>query len=100
MRTIIETLTFKKQADTIWTEEERLELISYIAANPMVGTLIPNGEGVRKIRWSAQGKGKRGGARVIYFIPDNDTLWLLAAYTKNQQENIPSHTARKLKDEY
>lgn len=41
MRTLIETQEFRKQADTLWIEEERLDLISWLAANPTAGTLIP-----------------------------------------------------------
>ena len=98
MRTIIETQEFSKQADTLWTEEERLDLISWLAANPEAGTLIPGTGGARKLRWHASGKGKRGGARVIYFIPDGDTLWLIAAYTKNRQENMSAKAIREVKD--
>ena len=98
MRTVIETPTFQKQADAIWSEEERLELISWLAEHPDAGTLIPGGDGARKLRWHASGRGKRGGARIIYFIPDHDTLWLIAAYTKNRKENLPAHTIREMKD--
>jgi len=98
MRTVIETPEFKKQAATIWSEDERLDLISWLAANPTAGTIIPGTGGARKLRWQVSGRGKRGGARVIYFIPDGDTLWLIAAYTKNRQENMPVNAIKEMKD--
>ena len=67
MRTVIETPTFQKQADRLWSEDERLEFVAWIAANPTIGDVIPGADGARKVRWALPGQGKRGGARVIYF---------------------------------
>ena len=67
MYTIIETPTFKEDADKLWTEEERGAFCSYLAANPEVGEVIPRSGGCRKVRWSKAGTGKRGGVRVVYF---------------------------------
>ena len=44
MKTVRETETFKRQADKIWSEEERLEFISYLASNPTVGDVIPKAD--------------------------------------------------------
>lgn len=88
MKTVLETDTFKKQVDKIWSEEERLTFISYISANPNAGDVIPNADGARKIRWSAENKGKRGGSRVIYFNLDADILCLVAIYKKAAKENM------------
>lgn len=61
MRTVIETPTFQKQAEKIWSEDERLNFIDWIASNPLAGDVIPGADGARKVRWSIAGKGKRGG---------------------------------------
>lgn len=97
MLTVIETLPFQKQVASVWTEEERLEFISYIAANPTAGDVIPGGNGMRKVRWTVAGRGKRGGARVIYItILEAGELALLAVYTKAERANIlPSEVKRK-----
>ena len=96
MRTIIETPTFQKQAEKIWSEEERLDFIDWIAQNPLAGDVIPGAEGARKVRWATSGRGKRGGARVIYFnIDARGVLLLVAVYAKTEQENISSETIRK-----
>ena len=70
MKTVIETETFKKHADKEWTIDERLEFVSWIASNSKAGDVIPGADGVRKVRWSAKGTGKRGGVRVIYYNVD------------------------------
>jgi hypothetical protein len=73
MRTVIETPTFQKQADKIWTEVERLDFVTWIAdaeqiaQNPLAGDVISNADGARKVRGAVSGKDKRGGVRVIYF---------------------------------
>lgn len=89
MQTVIETPTFAKQADQIWTEEERLDFIEYIVANPTAGDVIPHAEGARKVRWSVKGQGKRGGVRVIYFNQDaRGIIYLVSIYQKNAKSNI------------
>jgi len=67
MRTVIETPTFQKQAEKLWTEDERVGFIDWIAVNPLAGDVIPGADGARKVRWNRTGLGKSGGARVIYF---------------------------------
>ena len=57
--------------------------------NPSAGTVIPATGGIRKIRWAIEGRGKRGGARIIYFFHNLDMpLFLLTAYAKNQREDL------------
>ncbi len=44
---------------------------------------------MRKIRWALAGRGKRGGARVIYYYhSERLPLFLLTAYAKNVQANL------------
>ena len=97
MFTVIETPTFQKQVDKVWTEAERLEFIAWIAANPTAGDVIPGADGARKVRWAVQGKGKRGGARVVYFnLSDDELVLLVAVYAKADKTNIlPNEIERK-----
>lgn len=92
MFTVIETPTFQKQSEKVWSQSERHEFIDWIAANPTAGDVVPGADGARKVRWAVQGKGKRGGARVIYFNLSADELVLLVAvYAKSDQSNLAPH---------
>jgi hypothetical protein len=91
MRTAIETPTFQRQADDYWTEDQRLDFLAWLAANPEAGDVIPGADGARKVRWTLPGIGKRGGARVIYFNHAEDGTVLLAMmYAKSDRENVSS----------
>jgi len=91
MKTVIETPTFTKQADKIWSDDERLSFIDYIVQNPTAGGVIPNADGVRKVRWAVKGIGKRGGVRVVYFNQDAEgVIYLVAIYQKSDKANITS----------
>ena len=89
MFTVIETPTFQNQVADVWTEADRLDFISWIASNPEAGDVIPGADGARKVRWAVPGRGKRGGARVIYFnLSDDEIVLLVAVYTKAERSNI------------
>jgi len=99
MYSIYETSTFKKLVDELLTAEERQELCVYLAHNPESGDVIPNSGGLRKVRWSRKGMGKRGGSRVIYYNKfQNGEIWLLLIYPKSVTENIPSHILKQIKE--
>lgn len=92
MLTVVETPTFQKQADKVWTQAERHAFIDWIASNPTAGDVIPGAEGARKVRWAVQGKGKRGGVRVIYFNLTADELVLLVhVYAKADRANLAAN---------
>ncbi|WP_293474532.1 type II toxin-antitoxin system RelE/ParE family toxin [Phenylobacterium sp.] len=87
--TVCETKLFMRQAEAVWGDEERETFINFIAANPEAGDVIPDTGGVRKVRWSRPGSGKRGGVRVVYFYFDAERpLFLLMVYAKAQQEDL------------
>ena len=73
--TVAQTPLFEKYASQIWSEEELDQFIDWIANNPVAGDVIPGGGGLRKVRWTAAGRSKRGGARVIYYnVLQNGTI--------------------------
>ena len=86
---VVETPEFLAAARRIMDEEERGLLVDHLARNPLAGDLIPGAGGVRKLRWALQGRGKRGGARVVYYY-HNDAMpiFALAAYAKNQRADL------------
>ena len=79
------------------SKAERNQFISFIAANSEAGDLIRGSSGCREVRWSTAGKGKSGGARVIYFNSDEGTIWLLIVYKKAKFDNLPTSFLIELK---
>ncbi|MGB7989663.1 MAG: type II toxin-antitoxin system RelE/ParE family toxin [Candidatus Methylophosphatis roskildensis] len=78
-----------------WTDEDLRSLQSFLLVSPDAGDLIRRGSGLRKLRWSAQGRGKRGGSRVIYYwhVP-KQRVYLIFGYVKSKREDL---TAEQLK---
>lgn len=87
--TVIETPEFLSATRKLITDENRALLVNYLAYHPAAGDLIRGTGGVRKLRWSLEGRGKRGGARVVYFYHDADMpLFVLTAYAKNERADL------------
>ena len=87
--TVVETARFLKDAKPLMSDSEREELVALVGANPEAGEIIPETGGVRKIRRALAGRGKRGGARVIYYYHNERLpLFLLAVYGKNEKANL------------
>ena len=100
MYTVIETPIFQKYAAEVWNTFEREAFITWIAAHPDAGDVIPQTGGLRKVRWSRAGMGKRGGARVIYYNRlENGDIWLLIIYTKAKFDNLPITFLQTLREE-
>jgi hypothetical protein len=92
---IIETSIFTRQVLALMDDDSYRRLQTVLVLRPDVGDVIPGSGGLRKIRWSAKGHGKRGGVRVIYFwIVKQDRILMLLMYAKNEQEDL---TAEQLK---
>ena len=97
MRAVAETEIFQRYAEEVWTVGEREQFIDWIAANPESGAVITGSGGCRKVRWATTGQGKRGGARVIYFLHANDTIWLLIVYKKAKFDNLSTSFIAQLR---
>src|SRR5713226_3202818 len=97
--TVAETHTFLRQADDVWSDDEREAFVDFSARNPEAGDIIRDGGGVRKVRWGRQGTGKRGGARVIYFFHDLDTpLYLLLVYAKAVRTDLSPDAKKAVRE--
>jgi hypothetical protein len=93
--TVAETVVFVRQADALWTGDERFEFVDFIARNPEAGDLIPGSGGVRKVRWGRHGSGKRGGVRIIYFYHNpRMPLYLLMIYAKARRDDLSPDARR------
>lgn len=101
MFTVIETPVFQRMAEDVLSDAERSLLIAWIAGNPLAGDVMPGAGGLRKVRWQRQGMGKRGGARVIFFLRNADgEVVLVAIYAKAKFDNIPLSILKTWKEAF
>jgi mRNA-degrading endonuclease RelE of RelBE toxin-antitoxin system len=86
---IVQTPIFTKRVLDILTDDEYRGLQLYLTKRPDAGDLLSGTRGLRKLRWSASGRGKRGGARVVYYwIKSNETLLMLFIFKKNERSDL------------
>ena len=101
MLTFIELDPFAAVRDRYLDDDEFAELQWYLAGQPDAGDVIPRSGGCRKLRWSVAGRGKRGGARVIYFLRlASGQIVLVTMYAKNVRENINPALLKRLKERF
>ena len=100
MYSFIETKLFTRQVNDYLSDDELRDLQLALIANPEAGDIVPGSGGVRKLRWAARGRGKRGGYRVIYYLkPAQGVIWMLTIYPKNVTDDIPAHVLRQIRKE-
>lgn len=86
---LIETRVFTRQITGLLSDEAYREFQLRLAENPELGAIIKGGGGIRKVRVAVRGRGKRGGARVIYYwAMRRHIVLLLFAYSKNESADL------------
>ena len=101
MLTVIETPTFLRTASTFWDAETVADFVAFISESPMCGDVVVGTKSLRKVRWGRPGMGKRGGARVIYFVRTTaGEVVLLVAYAKGNADKLPTEFLNRLKESY
>ncbi|MBP7053387.1 MAG: type II toxin-antitoxin system RelE/ParE family toxin [Phycisphaerae bacterium] len=99
MFTFIELHPFAAVRDKYLNEDDFAALQLFLVEHPDAGSVIPRSGGCRKLRWAAQGRGKRGGVRVIYFLRlGPEQIVLVTIYAKNVREDIDPKLLRRLKE--
>lgn len=94
----IETPVFTRSLADLLDDEAYRALQLALLLRPELGPVIRNSGGLRKLRWSLKGMGKRGGARVIYFWDQpSETFYMLYAYTKSEQEDLTTGQLKVLR---
>jgi hypothetical protein len=95
----VELTPFVAFREEYWTDEDLQKMQSFLLVAPDTGDLIRGGAGLRKLRWSAQGRGKRGGARVIYYwyVP-NHYIYLIYGYVKSRNEDLSAQQIKVLRE--
>lgn len=97
--TVAETPGYIRLAEKLLSEDERRDLISYLAEHPRAGDLIEGTSGVRKLRWGRGGRGKSGGVRVVYYVHSEAMpLYLLTLFAKNERANLSKAERNELAD--
>jgi hypothetical protein len=97
MHTVVETPGYLKAAEGIFSEAEREKIVAMVAMDPESGDVIQGTGGFRKVRVARSGMGKRGGARVVYILRnENFPIFLIAAYAKNEKENLTKQERNQL----
>ncbi len=78
-------------------DEQYRAMQAALSLRPEQGALIPGGAGLRKLRWGAEGRGKRGGVRTIYYwAVDDDLCYMVYMYAKNEQGDLSPTQIRAL----
>ena len=95
---IIETSIFTRQVQALLSNEEYRQLQLALIIHPEMGAVIPGSGGLRKVRWSIGGRGKRGGVRVIYYwAVVHDRILMLFMYAKNEQDDLTPERLKVLR---
>ena len=95
--TVAETEQFQRKVGRLLTENEKTQLLAYLAMHPNAGVLIQAAGGIRKLRWARSGMGKSGGVRVIYYFYSSEMpLYLLTIFGKSEKSNISQAEKRLL----
>lgn len=96
---LIATRGYERAAARLLIAEARATAEAEIAARPEAWPVIPGTGGARKARIPLPGRGKRGGARVIYFVlVGPGVLFLFHIYAKNAKEDLSSGDKQDLRE--
>src|SRR3954447_24876878 len=96
----IETKLFTRLVQEYLSDDEYQDLQKLLIEQPEAGDVVPRSGGVRKLRWRAPGRGKRGGYRVIYFARiERGVIWMLTIYPENVKDTIPADVLRRIRQE-
>ena len=94
---ILETSLFTSQITALVNDDDYATFQIELIRDPAAGDLIRGGGGIRKIRMRLPGRGKSGGARVVYFwLKDDATILMLLAYAKNVRANLSARQVKTL----
>jgi mRNA-degrading endonuclease RelE of RelBE toxin-antitoxin system len=93
----IETPVFSKQRSELLDDDSYQKFQAYLLKNHEDGDTISKTGGCKKIRWGLEGKGKRGGVRVIYYcLTEQGKIYLLLVYSKNRKDDLSEQEKKVL----
>ena len=89
MQTIVELPEFQRKAASLLHDDEKTDIVNFLAKTPKTGVVMQGTGGIRKLRWGRSGKGKSSGVRVIYYYLNNAMpLFLLTVFGKGEKTNL------------
>lgn len=95
---IIETAIFTQRITELMGDDDYRSLQEALVNRPDMGSVIQGTGGIRKVRWGLEGRGKSGGARVIYYwVTADEQIYMLYAYPKHEQEDLTAAQKKRLK---
>ena len=95
---IVETSIFTKRIKELMSDDEYKELQEALISRPDLGDLMQGSGGLRKVRWSLEGRGKSGGVRAIYYwVTSDEHIRMLFVYPKGKQENLTKDQIKQLR---
>lgn len=100
MFTFVETRLFSKLVVEYLSDDDSVKLQGKLIQDPEAGIVVRGSGGVRKLRWAAPGRGKRGGYRVIYYVHRlKEIIWMLTIFPKSEADSIPGHILKRIREE-
>ena len=95
----IEARVFTKLLPRYLSDDDYHGLQSYLINKPDGGVLVRGAGGVRKVRWSAEGRGKSGGIHILYYWHKSDSeIWMLTSYSKSEKASISSEDLKLMSE--
>ncbi len=94
----VETSIFTERIARLLRDDEYRELQGELAKAPRRGDVIPGTGGLRKLRWGAGHRGKRGGLRIVYYCESTNRIYLLFAYDKARQGDLSRQQLKTLRE--
>jgi hypothetical protein len=95
---IVETPIFTRLIKELMTDDEYRRLQEALIQRPDIGQIIQSSGGLRKVRWSLDGRGKSGGIRVIYYwVVDDEHIRMIYTYAKGKQDNLTQAQLKALR---
>jgi hypothetical protein len=89
LQTVVETAEFLARSSKLMSEEQRTRVVEMLAWDPECGEIMAGTGGVRKVRVALDGRGKSGGARVIYYFhSERLPVFALTVFAKNEKANL------------
>jgi hypothetical protein len=96
--TVFQLPKFKVEATELIGVDAIDAVAAYLVDHPNAGDVMPGSGGVRKLRWAAKGKGKRGGGRIIYlYVVVAARIYLLRCYSKNVKTDLNATEKKQLR---